>query len=115
MRTIKFRGWDLDNKVWLSPFRFNIRMNDGSMQLNGDNEIIGNIELMQFTGLLDSNGKEIYEEDIVKFWGGIGIIIYFEPYASFRIEYKKNDVFDINDGMDIEIIGNKFENPELLK
>lgn len=57
-REIKFRAWDGD------------RMTNCGIQFNNTTGMLenkGNIALMQFTGLLDANGVEIYEGDILKY------------------------------------------------
>ncbi len=85
---------------------------------------------MQFTGLLDKNGKEIYEGDIVKIkedweeygWkaGQIGFMIYENYYIGISLPSQNkpgtryNVLADINGGKDVEIIGNIYENPDLL-
>lgn len=74
--------------------------------------------LMQYIGLKDKNGKEIYEGDIVSYFGGgYGIVYYDEQFAAFRIEILKTGKYT-----DMEfiakygdVIGNIYENPELLE
>ena len=61
-REIKFRVWDLDNKEWYHSTQLVIRPYSGSIT---DGATTPNTELMQFTGLNDKNGKEIYEGDIL--------------------------------------------------
>lgn len=110
-RPIKFRAWDNKNNV-MRDWDY-VRMNWTLNILNGDSRT----EIMQFTGLHDKNGKEIYEGDIVHHYDG------GKPYemkwnktlASFRLggftvavmdDYKKGILF--------EVIGSIYENPELL-
>lgn len=82
------------------------------------------IELMQYTGLKDKNGKEIYEGDIVSFNlksdnegqpNIIGYIEYQTTFSGYKImSFKGSFALDYNI-KDIEVIGNIYENSELLK
>jgi hypothetical protein len=93
MREIKFRAWDKETKT----MQYNVSF------------LYNNAEIMQFTGILDKNGKEIYEGDIVKRGTTISDIIW-EDYG-FKLR-KGNSICDVN--KPIEIIGNIYESPELL-
>lgn len=127
-REIKFRAWDVNANKMLEPWQLSIHYPKVFVQKikNGDGEV-RNVELMQFTGLKDKNGKEIYEGDIVRvpddyeeygFMAGEQREIYYLD-GCFRLKPKKENTRDrgntIMDDMDkCEIIGNIYENPNLL-
>lgn len=123
MRTIKFRAWDKNSSSMIYS---------GDCEENGDLFWSGSYKLpkMQFTGLLDKNGKEIYEGDIVRVLaidledtdpktGKFGRIICDEIAEikwknigwGFWIKYS----MWLYDGYrNLEVLGNIMENPELL-
>lgn len=124
-RVIKFRVWDTYNlRMVESPFRFEpkFRPPDEDMRFNApfiyyedfrdyDDGIQRPCHVMQYTGLKDKSGKEIYENDIVTFLDEHWQVIYFDTYASFMLK-KGNDLMNIT--TQEEIVGNIYQNPELV-
>lgn len=131
MREFKFRAWDIKNNKWfqteLAFYGFHL-WGECTLLCPPRIEELKNIIVMQYTGLKDKNGKDIYEEDIVKikfrFDEYIGVIKFrkyddWEQYEwhehyGYVIEINSEKYFSIIDN-EIEIIGNNCENPELLK
>lgn len=111
MREIKFRAWikkdeRMESCISINPFH----IGDCDRFLWKHEEV----ELMQFTGLKDKNGNEIYEGDIIRSYNDFGdsfedlsIVIWNQEGASF-------DGVVVYDIKNEEIIGNIHENPELL-
>lgn len=123
MRTIKFRAWDIDREQMMSYVEQPFFQRDGSVShVHGYyNESVPpktlfskEFELMQFTGLLDKNGNEIYEGDILKTESGVCEVKWYEKGACFRWMFQGNSESPLNYD-DREIIGNIYQNPELLK
>lgn len=74
---------------------------------------IDSVVLMQYTGLHDKNGKEIYEGDIVKFDNTLMTVEWVDEEAGFTLHQKVYEEYH-NVNSRCEIIGNIYENPELL-
>lgn len=85
------------------------------------------VELMQFTGLKDKNGKEVFEGDIIRFFDCDGDeytvpVVWDNDYACFSVDWGSNMLtsFDYleefyTDLKDIEAIGNIYENLSLIR
>ena len=122
MREIKFRAWDKENgKMIFNPLITDI--NSASNYI-GLNDLPGKfndnfIELMQYTGLKDKNGGEIYEGDIVKIYDDFGkdellIDSVISVPGGFMLKDWDSEYGWPNTEDSVEIIGNIYENPELL-
>lgn len=144
MRQLKFRVWDKENNQWLFGYK-----SAGGFSIFGEVVMLGefshipieklnNIEIMQFTGILDRKGKEVYEGDIITAravlenntkdflykdvycevcWSDVNCAFeLFElgdngaMYQIYTDGYGRGDV----DTESIEILGNRYETPNLL-
>jgi uncharacterized phage protein (TIGR01671 family) len=124
MRSIKFRAHHPDSGMKY----FILNQVDGGAILfdDGDWRRLNDCEVMQFTGIYDKNGKEIYEGDVVKLGDNMiydGIlceVVWLEKLVEFCYKFltgdnngKYTDMLDT--WRSYEVIGDIYENSELLK
>src|SRR5437870_5331032 len=132
MREIKFRTWDTLEKQMLVVEQLNL--DDGEVYTEGDvnslyfrqlpEESEPNCVLMQFTGLTDKNGNEIYEGDVLRNTKSKDVfeVHWDAEMATFEgIDRRERKVGGVTYGPTLfpmsgklEIIGNIYENPKLL-
>lgn len=124
-REIKFRAWHKDLKKMFKIGQITLEKGTWNFEPN-DREFIGmsipsqpSFVLMQYTGLHDKNGKEIYEGDILKVYykgmSEVGYVEYDNEYCEYKIIINTDkDYFSLWKSIDLEKIGNKYDNPELL-
>ena len=135
MRAIKFRAWDgfemiyffclsATGVIFLLTDPLGFKRTTPTRVFQTDSNYI----LMQYTGLKDSKGVEIYEGDIVEYYrktySNIGEVVYSNNHASYQISTTNKYMVPIrigfsglygeNDEILVKIIGNLYENPELL-
>lgn len=111
-REIKFRVWNLDRKEW-ADFGY-LDMNGNFMQ-EGVEYHKYNYKVMQYIGLKDRNGKEIYEDDIIQFWDdNIYLVQYDEDNTQFNCGDVYNNPLTKQCEEGLEVIGNAYENPEFI-
>ena len=148
MREIKFRVWDKNRKRMYFWENIEAIHNNGILVIVADNNdwmlVPPNYELLQYTGLKDKDGKEIYEGDILSFAGNITaddslgaepngfiydetskhVVVWDEKEGAWFPDttnaldnecwkYRRDTRLLMRDGK-CEIIGNIYENPELI-
>ena len=141
MREIKFRAWD-GKRMFHQGTSFGFELGDEDHPLvirvyssDGEIDLIGlpNAKLMQYTGLKDKNGKEIYEGDVLfAHLNGVKYVVKHGEYDHVNIDdepspncygwyaHGKSGYRNIEESLDesnihFEVIGNIHENPELLE
>ena len=128
MREIKFRAWDKSAKKMIQSVNYALDMFGTSFYwMFGYREPeavnLDDFVLMQYTGLKDKNGKEIYEGDIVKWQRAKNKqyhnaeIIFQDGCFCFSTPFLHYVIHNLSflEGLCCEVIGNIYENPELLK
>jgi len=111
MKDIKFRCWVKKEKNML----YDWRATANPYFINGFMYRKSEIELMQYTGVKDINNKYVYEGDILEIW-----IDNIKQYNYYLVEDLKDLYLEMNRDdpylrfTNIKVIGNKYENPELL-
>lgn len=116
----KFRAWSTDKKI-MAEVR-TLRFTDELVETDKFVErSIEGVKLMQSTGLLDKNGKEIFEGDILKCTRGCPHEVYLEKeyggkyIGGMPAVYLKGLLEGYAWTGDEKIIGNVYQNPELLE
>lgn len=130
-REIKFRAWDIKANIFIAQgdiIDLYYSANCNSFKFDNDDYDLNGRSLifLQYTGLKDKNGVEIYDGDVVELknrsynFGDVGKVEWNEDYAGWMVTkgvYSKNQNFSLLNcdiASECEVIGNIHSNPELL-
>ncbi len=135
-KDVKYKGWlKKEHKMviinYIDFYQNEIKYEDengfhgitNNETINKDN-IFEDIELLRFSGFKDCNNETIYEGDLLEHAGEIGIVKWYDDLAYFAIETHRDGavhLYNLGAGAgikvfkDTEIVGNKFENYDLLR
>ncbi len=127
-REIKFRAWDSIAKEMYLPFELADGLNDCAESHHAYGKNPDHYIYLQFTGLKDKNGKEIWEGDVVRcYTKSLSEVVYdhevklpefYREIWSSKIVGEDKMWLPADEGENcggIEVIGNIYESPELLK
>jgi uncharacterized phage protein (TIGR01671 family) len=130
VREYKFRAWDNGKmqNVSFNNLHVNFHHPKGTIYIRDEMKPFGNTHettLMQYTGLKDKNGKEIYEGDILKtdLSRPYVVVVFRNGAFMYQCQDEGNDYFDhifhVNapekeKDQYLEVVGNIYENPELI-
>ena len=129
MRKIKFRAWDKEDKKMYIVYRidfYDVPSDSITLMLSKEIPVgtemvheersLKKTKLMQYTGLKDKNGKEIYEKDLVKQGGWIGEVVWSNGWGGWVTGTGHFDDSGVAEHCrQFEVVGNIYENKELLK
>lgn len=120
MREILFRAKSIATNEW--EYGYYAKMHDvGQIYSGNGSECVHEDSLGQFTGLTDKNGTKIFEGDIVQTYDpdeGYAVVKYNEAETEFYADFVGDNVYyGLGENFradDLEIIGNIYDNPELI-
>ena len=120
MRNIKFRAWDKKKSDWFDDDDGDLYIElNGNINFGWNGEVMDDytnrIILMQYTGRKDSEGKEIYEGDILQNEHHFKYQVVFKGDCWRCEPVKNNRSKNRFIGNDLKVIGNIYQNKDLLE